>query len=112
MNATQQNKIIAMLKDYRSDLKQISNGLVEQAQSQNRYDYTINGLLREYYELVGKKLQTFDEWNQQNFQVRKGEHAYHFWDKPRQRPDGSSYCPILFLFSQDQVQIAAVNATA
>lgn len=112
MNASTQNALAAKMKDYRINLKTMSNGLVEQAKSQNRTEYTINGLLREYYELVGKKLQTFDQWKAENFSIRKGEHAYHFWDKPKQMPDGKSYCPILFLFSQDQVQVSAIQATA
>lgn len=112
MNATQQNNMIEKFKEYRSDLKQITQGLVDQADQQGRQGYTINGLLREYYELVGKKLQTFDEWKEQNFSIRKGEHAYHFWAKPKPTPDGKSYCPIAFLFSQDQVQVTTVRATA
>lgn len=112
MNATQQNNMIEKFKEYRSDLKQITQGLVDQADQQGRQGYTINGLLREYYELVGKKIQTFDKWKEQNFSIRKGEHAYHFWAKPKPTPDGKSYCPIAFLFSQDQVQVTTVRATA
>lgn len=112
MNATQQNILTAKLKEYRACLKDISNGLQKQAIAQKRENYTINTLLCEYYNLVGKKLQTFDQWNEQNYNIRKGEHAYHFWDKPKLLQDGSTYHPIQFLFSQDQVQIKAAQATA
>ena len=112
MTATQQNNMTEKFKEYRSNLRQITQGLVDQADQQGRQGYTINGLLREYYELVGKKLQTFDEWKEQNFSIRKGEHAYHFWAKPKPTPDGKSYCPIAFLFSQDQVQVTTLRATA
>ena len=112
MNPTTQNNIVEKFKEYRHDLKQITEGLVQQAKAQNREDYTPNGLLREYYELVGKKLQTFDQWNEQNCSIIKGEHAYHFWDKPKTTADGKSYCPIAFLFSQDQVRVNAVQAAA
>lgn len=112
MNASTQNNIVAKFKEYRHDLKQITEGLVQQAKEQKREDYTINGLLREYYELAGKKLQTFDQWNEQNCSIIKGQHAYHFWDKPKTMPDGSHYCPIAFLFSQDQVRLNAVQASA
>lgn len=112
MNPTTQNKLVTMLQEYRNDLKQISNGLLEKAKEENRENFTINGLLREYYELAGKKLQTFDQWKEQNYSIHKGEHAYHFWDKPKQTSDGKSYYPIAFLFSQDQVYLTAVNATA
>lgn len=112
MTATTQEKIAAKFRDYRNDLKEITNGLIEQAQSQNRDNYTINGLLREFYELAGKKLQTFDEWKEQNYSVNKGEHAYHFWGKPKDLPDGKHYCPIVFLFSQDQVRVNAIQAAA
>ena len=46
MNATTQNQIVAKFKEYRHDLKQITEGMVNQAKEQNRNDYTINGLLQ------------------------------------------------------------------
>lgn len=107
MTPTTQNKVVAMMKEFRNDLKQITEGLVEQAKKQKRTDFTHNQLLREYYEVVGKTLMTFDQWNEKNYCIRKGEHALHFWGKPKQGADGTFYCPITFLFSQDQVQINA-----
>ena len=104
-------KSLAKMREYRKLLQELTNGLVMTAQSQKRDDYRINGLLREYYDLVGKKLYTFDEWKEQNYSIKKGEHAYHFWGKPIARNDGNGqYCPIAFLFSQDQVMINAVAA--
>ena len=105
MTPNQQNAVTAKLAEYRFDLKQLSNGLDQQAKSQNRENYTLNQLLIEYYDLVGKKLQTFKQWKEQNYSIRKGEHAFHLWDKPKPTKDGKTYYPIAFLFSQDQVYL-------
>ena len=99
------------MRDFRSDLKQITQGLVEQAENEKRQGYTCNELLREYYDLVDKTLLTFDQWKEKNYSVRKGEHSYHFWGKPKTMPDGKKYSPVAFLFSEDQVILNAVQAT-
>ena len=91
-------------------LCELSNGLVDKAKSENRNDYSVNGLLREYYDLVGKKLHTFNEWKEQNCSIRKGEHAYQIWDKPVQDTNGKTWCPIRFVFSEDQVIVNAIAA--
>ena len=107
MNATTQNNIASKMRDFRTHLKTISNGLVEMAKAAGREDYSINGLLRECYNLTGQELHTFDEWKEQNCSIRKGEHAYLFWGKPKETADGKSYCPVIFLFSKDQVRLNA-----
>ena len=97
-------------KDYRKMLQELSNGLVETAKAQKRNRFSINGLLREYYDIVGKQLHTFEEWKEQNYSIRKGEHAYQIWDKPKDGSDGKKWCPIRFVFSEDQVMLNAVAA--
>ena len=100
------------LQEIRQDLQQITNQLVSMASMENRTDFTINKLLSEYYEVGNKQLHTFDEWNEQNFQIKKGEHALRFWGKPITNKEGKTYCPVQFLFSEDQVMLKAVAATA
>ena len=112
MNATTQSQIVSKMHDYRNHLKTISDGLVEMAKASGREEYSINTLLRECYNLIGKKLHTFDEWKEQNCSIRKGEHAYLFWDKPKETANGKRYCPVMFLFSEDQIKVNASQATA
>ena len=100
----------AKLREIREDLRHITNGLVAMATSDQRTDYTINQLLREYYEIGNKQMHTFDEWNEQNYQIKKGEHAYRFWGKPITNKEGKTYCPVRFLFAEDQVVLKAAVA--
>lgn len=110
MTPTTQEKISTKFREIREDLKQITDALVQQAKTQKREEYKPNSLLREYYELNGKTTHTFDEWKDMNYSIRKGEHAYRFWGKPVNLDNGKHYCPVIFLFSQDQVILNAVAA--
>lgn len=112
MTATTQEKIVAKFRDFRNELKQITNALVEQAQQQGRDNYSINGLLAEAYGITGKKRHTFDEWKEQNFSIIKGEHAHLFWGQPKESANGKRWCPVAFLFDESQVRPTAVRATA
>lgn len=46
---------------------------------------TINEMLREYYRKENgvTELNTFDQWKEKGYTVRKGEKAFLFWGKPR-----------------------------
>lgn len=112
MTATTQEKIAAKFRDFRNELKQITKALVAQAQEQGRSDYSINGLLAEAYGITGKKRYTFDEWKEQNYSIIKGEHAHLFWGKPKETADGKRWCPVAFLFDENQVRPTALRAAA
>ena len=49
------------------------------------YIPTINEMLHAYYAKQNNitELNTFDQWKEKGYQVRKGEKAYLFWGKPR-----------------------------
>lgn len=51
------------------------------------YIPTINEMLKAYYQKQNNitELNTFDQWKEKGYQVRKGEKAYLFWGKPRKR---------------------------
>lgn len=51
------------------------------------YIPTINEMLRAYYEKQNNitELNTFDQWKEKGYQVRRGEKAYLFWGKPKSR---------------------------
>lgn len=48
---------------------------------------TINEMLRTYYEQQHPitELNTFDQWREKGYQVRRGEKAYLFWGKPTRK---------------------------
>lgn len=112
MTPTTQEKIAAKMRDFRNDLKQISEALVNQAKEQGRDNFSINGLLAENYGITGKKRQTFNEWKEQNYSIIKGEHAHLFWGKPQEGRDGRTWCPVAFLFDESQVRPSAFQAAA
>ena len=48
---------------------------------------TINEMLHDYYAKQNNitELNTFDQWKDKGYQVRKGEKAFLFWGKPRNK---------------------------
>jgi len=108
MATTNTNNATGKIAEYRRQLKSITNKLVEMAKMSGRTDYTYNQLLRECYSLVGVKLRTIEDWNADNYSVKKGQHAFLFWGQPVTSEKGYTYCPIQFLFAQDQVELRAI----
>ncbi len=51
------------------------------------YIPTINEMLHAYYEKNNEitELNTFDQWKEKGYQVRRGEKAFLFWGKPRNK---------------------------
>ncbi len=93
---------IGKMAGYRKQLADISAQLDVLATESGRKDYSYNQLLRECYQLQGKELHTFDGWKKRGASVRKGQHAYLFWGKPRKSQE-HHYCPVIFLFEESQV---------
>lgn len=106
--ATKGNGLTDMkLNMSREHLKTISNTLTEMAKAAGRTKYSINQLLRETYNLVDVELDTFDGWKSRGSHVRKGQRAYLFWGEPVVNEAGVRYCPVNYLFAQDQVRAIA-----
>lgn len=91
------------LHDYREQLKNITNTVMELAKAAGRTEVSRNELLRETYNLVGVELDTFEGWSSKGGSVRKGQHAYLFWGAPVEK-NGISFCPVNFLFAKEQVR--------
>lgn len=100
---------ISKISEYRKQLASVSEQLDVMADMSGRKDYSYNQLLRECYQLVGKELHSFDGWKKRGASVRKGQHAYLFWGKPRKGAE-KKYCPVIFLFSQEQVEFKREEA--
>lgn len=66
----------------RESLKKFSNELAELAKQAGRTDFSLNQLLRESYQLGEQELDIFEGWKAKGANVRKGQHAYLFWDAP------------------------------
>ena len=51
------------------------------------YIPTINEMLHAYYAKQNNitELNTFDQWKEKGYQVRRGEKAFLFWGKPKSR---------------------------
>lgn len=80
---------------------------------------TINEMLHDYYVKKSNitELNTFDQWKDKGYQVRRGEKAFLFWGKPRskqkqeeqpaeepteQNAKKDEYFPICYLFDISQ----------
>lgn len=76
---------------------------------------TVNEGLREMYTEENPEIEefnTFNQWKEQGFTIKKGSKAFLFWGQPRkiqQTPEGSDepeefkYWPICYLFADTQV---------
>ena len=82
-------------QEKREQLKSISAELQAQRdlmQAMGMEDLpTINEMLHDYYAKKNNitELNTFDQWKDKGYQVRKGEKAFLFWGKPRSNPPRS-----------------------
>ena len=89
------------MAEVRQWLREWCNELDAMASSEGRELVKPNDLLREAYGIKeGAQLHTFDGWKKIGAQVKKGEKALLFWGKPR---EGQSWCPVVFLFTANQV---------
>ena len=106
-NSNVQNTAVETVKQSaRKQLKSLSNSLMELAKAEGRTDVSINELLRETYQLVGKQLKTFEAWQAEGANIRRGQRAFLFWGAPVETEAGYRYCPVKYLFSQEQVHVA------
>ena len=76
---------------------------------------TVNEGLHEMYAEENPEIEefnTFNQWKEEGFTIKKGSKAFLFWGQPRkanQIPEGSDepeeykYWPICYLFSNEQV---------
>jgi len=104
--APQEEKKESKMKLIREQLRNLTNSLVETAKNTGRQDVKCNQLLREAYDVIDKTLDTFEGWNEKNYSILRGSKAYVFWGEPIPNKDGSfMYCPVKFMFSQDQVKL-------
>ena len=89
------------MSELRQWLRDWCNELDAMASSEGRELVKPNDLLREAYGIKeGAALHTFDGWKKAGAQVKKGEKALLFWGKPRK---GEKWCPVVFLFTANQV---------
>lgn len=84
------------------------------------YD-SVNEGLRETYEEANEEItefNTFNQWKEQGYTIKKGSKAFLFWGQPRQVsqvPEGSTepeefkYWPICYLFANTQVHKPDTN---
>ena len=89
------------MSELRQWLRDWCNELDAMASSEGRELVKPNDLLREAYGVKeGAALHTFDGWKKVGARVKKGEKALLFWGKPRK---GEKWCPVVFLFTSNQV---------
>lgn len=106
----------------RNELKTLSHNLVKAAEASMRQFETVNELIKEYYESLGHKtLKSFNEWKEEGYTVKKGEHALLLWARPKpskaskeaaeaegnEEDAKADYFPVIHLFSQKQVRAYA-----
>ena len=101
------------MKAKRQTLAQLSRSVKAQIESGEIEAATINeGLIEIYSEGQELEYNTFKQWKEKGFSIKKGSHAHLVWGKPRQVPvvdsdkenDEFKYWPVCYLFSENQVE--------
>ena len=101
----------------RVELRELSNKLVKDNKDKVDEGVRVNELLIQYYmqRLGAKELNTFEQWRNKGFQVRKGSVSFMVWGKPlkeqkdQEDPDDTqdmenpNYFPVCHLFDVSQV---------
>jgi hypothetical protein len=71
---------------------------------------SVNDALLSYYQNdASLEFNTFHQWKEKGFSVKKGSKAFLVWGRPRQVPvkdsedDEFKYWPLCYLFSENQV---------
>lgn len=104
------------INEKREQLKALSQQVAELVEA-GEY-LTINeAIMTEFYKKNGNtEFNTYKQWKEKGFQVRKGEKAYTLWAKPlsaqktkeeatpEEQESKSNYFPICHLFSNLQVE--------
>ena len=108
-------------REKRKQLGQLSNQLKNNAKAIN-YDYlTVNQLLFDFCYNPDKSLEfnTFNQWKDKGFRVKKGEKAFLIWARPvgskkdnennepakiSDNEDDYSFFPLCYVFSNKQVE--------
>ena len=97
----------------RESLKQLSATIRMGMRMGALEDTTINEALLDMYRKEGhKEFKTFNQWLWEGKMVKKGEHAYLVWGKPRkvsqaapdEKDDEYKYWPLCYLFGDGQVE--------
>lgn len=65
---------------YNDHLRVITNGLRELAKAAGRSLPASNQLLKECYGKIDDEFRTAEEWHTRGAIIKRGEHAYLFWD--------------------------------
>ncbi len=93
---------------------QVKNGLIPMVEGT-----TVNDLLKDHYEEQGHTdLKSFNQWKEEGYSVKRGEHALLLWAHPKASKQSkeqaasegkkeeeakADYFPVVYLFSKKQV---------
>lgn len=107
------------MKQKREELKSLSAGFKVLVKG-GAIGSINEGLARYYAELGHKVLNSYSQWKEQGFQVKKGSKALLMWGEPKQlhKPDAQpknegeeedKFFPLAYLFSN--LQVERINST-
>ena len=92
------------IQEKRTYLKELSAGFLQL--KKDGVIKTVNSELKTMYAQQGHiTLKTYDGWQKEGFQVKKGETALLLWGRPQEEPENIDriFFPLSFLFSNLQV---------
>ncbi len=101
-------------KEKRQQLSELST-TVKPLVTSGQFDNVNEAVIETFYRKEGNtEFNTYKQWKEKGFQVRKGEKAYFVWAKPlaalqaeqgkETDEDSRKYFPLCFLFSNRQVE--------
>jgi hypothetical protein len=102
-------------QENRDKLKQLSKVAKQAIKVNGGYQNVNDYVIRECYTTPeNTEFNTFFQWREKGFKVKKGEHAFVIWGAPmkaqktehkeKQNDDEFSFYPLCYLFSNKQVE--------
>jgi len=101
------------VKAKRKELSALSQLIKQQIEIGDLEAETVNeGLIETYSDGEEVEFNTFHQWKDKGFKIKKGSKAFLVWGKPRQVPvpdsddedDEFKFWPLCYLFSEEQVE--------
>lgn len=102
---------------HRANLKSICSTELQQATEEIGVNDSVNKRLEKFYANGDESVlyRTFEEWSKMGYKIIKGSKAFEFWGTPeefairsKEHPEKvesiGSYCPVIFKFSENQVE--------
>lgn len=106
--------------DKRQELRELSNALKWRVKETEEFATLNEAIISHYKEQDPniKRFETYNKWQEEGYQVKKGERAFLVWGRPKntdkekqkeESDDKGDFYPVAYLFANTQVEPKATQ---